>query len=301
VIESFGGPDAVYTGAYLFAYPGVLPDLPEGYLQPNLHGPFFAGHERPFILPVTQARELARAAASFRALYDFNMQYVLLSRHTIQTLAGDGEFFRSPYPDYYAMNLLFARAERIVVDPQPRVVIGITRRSYGFFHFNGKSADARALLNTEDVDPAIRQDLASVVLPGADMNTSWLLAVESLYRRLGSPAEMRPDYSRYRHLQALHCMRAYYVDRSMAREQVRLAQATLPPVQRLLVRSLGPLTGALLRHVPDRVRQAYGALVDRLVGQYGHVVTPTRELGRYATVLAVLDHFEPTVDPAARA
>jgi hypothetical protein len=49
------------------------------------------------------------------------------------------------------------------------------------------------------------------------------------------------------------------------------------------------------------VRQAYGALVDRLVGQYGHVVTPTRELGRYATVLAVLDHFEPTVDPAARA
>ena len=33
VIERLDHPDAVYCGAYLYAYPGVLPDAPEGYLN----------------------------------------------------------------------------------------------------------------------------------------------------------------------------------------------------------------------------------------------------------------------------
>ena len=46
---------------------------------------------------------------------------------------GHGPFFRSPFPDYYAMNHLFLRARSIVVDPHPTVVIGVSPRSYGFF------------------------------------------------------------------------------------------------------------------------------------------------------------------------
>ena len=34
----------------------------------------------------------------FRVLYDFNMQYVAVRRETIESLAGDGDFFRSPFP-----------------------------------------------------------------------------------------------------------------------------------------------------------------------------------------------------------
>ncbi len=184
LIERFERPDAIYTGAYLYAYPGVLPDAPAGWLQPNLHAPFFTGATEPFLLPRAQTRALAHAATDFRALYDFNMQYVLVGRPAIERLSGDGDFFRSPFPDYYAMNLLFAEAERIAVDPRPRVVIGITKRSYGFFHFNRREKDARALLATDGVDPEIRRDLAPVVLPGTNINTSWLLAMEALYRRL---------------------------------------------------------------------------------------------------------------------
>lgn len=292
LIDRFDAPDAIYTGALLYAYPGVLPDAPDGYLQPNLHASFFAGADQPFLLDQQQARALAQAAMDFRALYDFNMQYVLVSRRAVDELKGDGEFFRSPFPDYYAMNLVFARSDRIVVDPHARVVIGITRRSYGFFHFNRREADARLLLNTDEMDPEIRRELAPILLPGTNINTSWLLAMESLSRRLGSPADMRPNYGRYQRLQALYCERAYHLHRAITRDELRLAEAGLPLGERLALRGIGPLAGAALRAIPETTRRRVGAVYDRFVGQYGRVQRPERETGRYADVLAVLDRFE---------
>ena len=52
---------------------------------------------------------MARAATDFRVLYDFNMQYVAVSRRAVEGSSGDGAFFRSPFPDYYAMNLDICR------------------------------------------------------------------------------------------------------------------------------------------------------------------------------------------------
>jgi glycosyltransferase involved in cell wall biosynthesis len=293
LIERFERPDAIYAGAYLYAYPGVLPDAPAGYLQPNLHAPFFAGAAEPFVLPRTEARELARAASDFRALYDFNMQYVLVSRGVIERLSAGGDFFRSPFPDYYAMNLLFAEAERIAVDPRPRVVIGITKRSYGFFHFNRRENDARALLATDGVDPEIRRDLAHVVLPGTNINTSWLLAMEALYRRLDRVEDLRPNYARYQRLQAIYCEQARHLHRTMSRAELRRAEVGLRPAERAAMRLAGPLLGALLRVMPLSARRAGGAIFDRLVGQYGRIQQPEREIGRHRDMIEVLDRFEP--------
>jgi len=293
LIERFQRPDAIYTGAYLYAYPGVLPDAPGGWLQPNLHAPFFAGADAPFMLAQAQARGLARAAADFRALYDFNMQYVLVSREVTDRLRAGGDFYRSPFPDYYAMNLLFAEAARIAVDPRPRVVIGITKRSYGFFHFNKRERDAQALLATDGVDPEIRRDLAPVVLPGTNINTSWLLAMEALYRRLGRVADMRPHYARYRRLQAIYCEQARHLHRTISAAELREAEAGLRPVERAVMRVVGPPLGLLLRITPRPVRRAGGAVFDRLVGQYGRTRQPEREIGRYRDVLEVLDRFAP--------
>jgi len=297
VVDRFDRPDAVYSGAFLYAYPGVLPNAPEGYLKLSLTAPFFAGAEEPFVLDRSQARELARAAMDFHVRYDFNMQYVAVKRETVDRLAGDGEFFRSPFPDYYAMNLVFASAERIAVDPQPRVVVGITPRSHGYFHFNRREADARTLLNGEQVEPEIRRDLAPIILPGTNMNTSWLVAMESLHRRLGSPSEMRPNYARYRRLQAIYCAQAYHIHRTVTRAELAEAAAGLPWIQRLGLRLLGPIAGVVLRRAPG-LRPRVGAVFDRLVGQ---TVTPAQraapELGRYQNIIEVFEHHERESQP----
>lgn len=285
-------PQAVYTGAYLFAYPGVLPDAPEGYLRLSLTAPFFADRDASFLLEAARARELARASAAFYNRYDFNMQYVAVARETVTELGAGGDFFRSPFPDYYAMNLIFASAERIAVDPHPRVVVGITPRSHGFLYYNHREADALAMLSSDRVEPEILRELEPVILPGTNMNTSWLVAMQTLYRRLGSPPEMRPDYVRYRRLQLLFCEQARHVHRMITRDQLAEVEATLPPAGRLLLRALGPPAGWVLRRIPA-LRPRLGAWFDALTGRdVSTARSAPAEVGRYRDVIEVLDHFE---------
>ena len=197
---------------------------------------------------------------------------------------------RSPYPDFYAMNLVFARAPRIAIDPVARVVIGITPASHGYLYFNHRESDAMALLNTAAVDPEIRRDLAHVLRPGTNMNTSWLLAMEALWRRLGSPADMRPDYDRYQRLQALFCVQAYYLHRTIPRADLAVAEAGLTRTERWAVRLLGPVAGGLLRNSPPVLRRWLGSIYDRIVGQYSNSgLDADREVGRYRDVLEVFD------------
>ena len=51
-----------------------------------------------------------------------------------------------------------------------------------------RAGRARACYTARTWSRHYRQDLAPSSLPGTNMNTSWLLAMESLYRRLGRPA-----------------------------------------------------------------------------------------------------------------
>lgn len=284
-------PEAVYTGSYQFAYPGVLPNDPDGFLRLKLTAPFFAHSREPFVVDPEETRSLARAAAGMRNHFDFNMQHAAIARTTIDALANGGSFYRSPFPDYYAINHVFAVCQRIAVDPHPRVIVGVTPRSYGFLHYNRREADALAMLSSYDVEPEILTELGSVLMPGTDMNTSWLVAMQTLYRRLGSDPEMRPDYERYRLLQLLFCEQAHHVHGELTDEQLAEVEAALGPVQRVAVRATAPAAGWILRRMPN-LRPRIGAAFDHLTGRHVEVARREEpEVGRYKTILDVLDHF----------
>ena len=132
------------------------------------------------------------------------------------------------------------------------------------------------------------------MLPGTNINTSWLLAMEALYRRLDRAADMRPNYARYRRLQALYCEQARHIHRMISRSELRQAEAGLAPGERALLRVFGPMLGALVRIAPASLRRAGAAVFGRVVGQYGRAKQPEREVGRYQDIIEVLDRFEPT-------
>src|SRR5688500_18436627 len=50
LVERFAQPDVIYTSALIFAYPDVLPDEPEGYLQPYGYASFLRRKTKPFVL-----------------------------------------------------------------------------------------------------------------------------------------------------------------------------------------------------------------------------------------------------------
>ena len=271
-IARFDGPDVVYSRTLQFAYPGVLPDYPKGYLGVAGIASFFGDAEEPFVLARADALAAVHAAMRFELAYDYNMQFATFARR----LSRPG-FFRSTFPDYYAMNLLFATARKIVVHPEPLTIVGVTPKSYGFYRANERAAEGAAMLATfEAGGPA--------GLPGDDIRAGWLAAARELERELGLPV----DEERLRLIRGFEAFEAYSQGRITRGELMRHLRS-LPLRSRLRVlatvafffvasRPLSTdarlrLKWRLLRHIPNWNAQ----LVE----------------GRYATLLEVFERQPP--------
>jgi glycosyltransferase involved in cell wall biosynthesis len=196
VIEAHNHPEVLYTAALLYAYPGVLPDAPNGFVISYEERNIFKGRQTPFILPPKDANQYVAASLDFRVTFDYNMQFFLVSRSAVNRLQVHGAFYQSPYPDYYAANALLHLAPTILIVPKPMVIIGISPKSFGYYYFNNKESAGTAFLNNMRTDQTLAH-LDRIVLPGTDMNTCWLMAMETFAMHF----KCRVNYSRYRELQ----------------------------------------------------------------------------------------------------
>lgn len=298
-IERHGRPEVLYINAYLFAYPGVLPRAPEGFLKTHGAAAFFVGATEPFWLDRGAAHALVRESMAFRMRFDFNMQYAVVSRALIDRMKAKGDFYQSPYPDYYAMNALFLVA-RVLVIPRRLIVVGISPKSFGFYYFNDKEAAGTEFLkNLPDQEIAAR--VRDVVLPGTNMNTSWLLAMETLLARYGSEFDLAVDYDAYRRLQILNVVRqALLAEPPSLREVKGLLPLLSEEERRRYAWLLGPFAtiGALL---PRRLRRSAAKLPFKRVGTYDTGGAPQRPVeGRFATLLEVFERTGELREPSGR-
>jgi glycosyltransferase involved in cell wall biosynthesis len=262
LLTRFDHPELIYTSGYLFAYPGVLPDHPQGLLDHYRNGVFFAGAEQAFRLDGRQARRVALDAMNFKMSFAYNMQYSLVSRRLIDRLAPLGSFFQSPFPDYYATIVMFLKAQQIVIEPRPLVAIGITPKSYGFYLFNDRESEGVEFLNSlaaSDLPERTRR----ILLPGTNMNTSWLLAMETVATNLGGEMPLRVNHRRYRLLQSLRVLRAYYRMPDRSRGDVAQLRARLAWHERLLFNGMLAGLAGTQRLAGPRPQAAIRALVRR--------------------------------------
>ncbi len=288
-----GTPDAFSTNALLYAYPGVLPEFPEGFLKPYGYASFLRSATAPFVLPPEEARSLVGQSMSFRVRFGFNMQFWVVHRRLVERLAPHGPFFQSPYPDYYAANALLLTAERILVVPDPLVVIGISPKSFGYYYFNEREREGVEFLRNTP-DGAVLERLDRVVLPGTNMNTSWLLAMEHLRANFGDETGVRVDYDRYRWLQTVAVHRRLLLGLPGADEDARELRRKLTRRERLLRAAPLAALAAALRVLPAGARRrAANALVASTRTYVRH--DPPRYEGSFPTMLDVYDAFDPKV------
>jgi glycosyltransferase involved in cell wall biosynthesis len=198
LIDCWDQPDAIYAQAHQYAYPNVVPGHAHPFMQTGYNA-FLEGRNEPFQLPREHARRMVDAAMDFRILYGFNMQHFVFSRRLVERLASRGPFFQSPYPDYYAANAVFLSADRIVATPDPVCLIGISPKSFGFYYVNSNEGDGVAFLHSV-VAPEIAARLRDEIVPGTNMNDSWLCAMETIKRNFPE-SDPRVSYARYRRLQ----------------------------------------------------------------------------------------------------
>lgn len=208
LVEEYGSPDLIYTSGYLYAYPGVLPGYPAGILHHYRNASFLRSAREPFWLSSEAARRLVRDSLNFKMKFTFNMQYFLVARSLIDDLRRDGSVFQSPFPDYYASNSLLLNARRILVEPRPLVAIGITPKSYGYYLFNNREPEGVEFLHGAERAGWALPD-QHPLLPGTNMNSSWLLAMEAIVKTYGRRDGLRVNYGRYRRLQIVHVLRGH--------------------------------------------------------------------------------------------
>lgn len=202
-IERFGWPELVYVQGVQFAYAGVIPGKPRSFVQvPNCE--FIRGETEPFALAHDRAVRLVADSARFRVAFAYNMQHALVSRALVERMRrACGPFFQSPYPDYYATNAALLAAGSILVQPLPLVVVGISPKSFGFYYFNDREEQGVEFLGNR-TERASDASLQGTILPGSDMNTSWLLAMDALQRNWGGALGIEVVRWRYRFLQFRH-------------------------------------------------------------------------------------------------
>jgi hypothetical protein len=292
LVQRFGDPDVVYGSAWLFNYPGVHPSEPGGFLEPHGYAKFLRGVSEPFVLDAAIARTMVRHAMHFRLRYGFNMQFSTISRRLVEELAPQGPFFQSAFPDYYATNVAFLTARTIVVTPQPLVTIGVTPKSYGFFHLNDQEQAGKAFLEA----PEAQADAGAPALadmPGTNINTGWLSALEAIWSRYPTLAPSPPDRRRFRVLQAVHVYEGHFLRGTVAAEQVALLERHLRPWERALGRGLVRACRLAGPRLPARLSQAFhnffhGLLLGQFIGW-----DPPRVRGSYTTLLDVFERPPP--------
>lgn len=291
LIQRFDEPELIYHSALLYAHPGVVPNEPDGYLQPYGYAPFFAQADEPLYLDHDSARELVTAAMNFRVRYGFNMQFVLIGRALINRLAPCGNLFCSPFPDYYAMNLLMLRARSIVIEPRPCVVIGISRSSYGFYHATEREQEGAAMLAGGDRAQSERS--AAPLLPGSNINNGWLLAMVALRQELGgADSDLRPNMRRYRMLQILDIYDGHVLRGTVSKEQIAELWSVMSWGERFVYGSVFRLlrTGAAL--LPTAARDMLRPWLTHMVGQLPRW-NPGRDPQHYEDVIAVVRGVSP--------
>jgi hypothetical protein len=134
-----------------------------------------------------------------RVSFGFNMQFLLVTRRLIDRMRPLGAFYQSLFPDYYAMAACFLTADRLVSFRQNCVFIGVSPKSYGFYHQSQREKEGAVFLHAgSEREPQRRS------LPGSHLITGWLDAAQHIVDKLGRAHGLKLEPWRYRLLQIAH-------------------------------------------------------------------------------------------------
>jgi hypothetical protein len=241
------------------------------------------------VLPERDARRVVRQAMAFKLRFGFNMQFSTVSRRLVEEQEREGGLYQSPFPDYYATNVAFLQARRIVVEPRPLVIIGVTPKSYGFFHENKRESEGKGFLGAEQPAGAPDEDTP---LPGTYINVGWLRAMEAVERRYGQRYGLHVNRRRYRMLQIAWVYEHHFFSGKVSAEDLAELEQRLSAPERVLYRALARSARLVSRLLPRRLRHALDYVYHRSLGQFPNWNPAPRTTGGNQNVLDVYEAAE---------
>jgi hypothetical protein len=178
-----------------------------------------------------------------------------------------------------------------VIHPGPLAVVGITPKSYGFFHFNRRESEGAEFLRNASSERT--RELEDVLLPGSRMNTCWLLAMETLAELDAETLGLAPSRGRYRLLQVADTLNRRFVEGTLSRDESRELVSALRPWERAAYRVVAAVFFLLTRS--RRLRSRLSSALQRPLGQYPRSL-PSIKTGEYDSVIDLFERVGSTVD-----
>ena len=133
VIEKYKQPDGITYNGYGYIFPNAISEnTPSYYSNPFFnYGPDFKQEKE---LSPDFLHQIVLDMFQFNVRVPLNTLPHLWSRKVINRV--EGNIFRPPYPDHFALNSLFLKAKTWIFLPEQLFIIGVTPSSYGHFVFS---------------------------------------------------------------------------------------------------------------------------------------------------------------------
>ncbi len=125
-------PDGISYFGYSFIYPDALENKEGYYSDPHYD------YEKKLIdsgkATKNQLKSIVYDMFKFKNRVPLNTLPHIWSRKVINRV--DGELFRPPYPDHFALNAIFLKANTWAFSKKKLYIIGVTPKSYGHYVFS---------------------------------------------------------------------------------------------------------------------------------------------------------------------
>ena len=125
-------PDGISYFGYSFMYPDAVDNKESYYSDPHYD------YEKKLIdsgkTTKNQLKSIVYDMFKFKNRVPLNTLPHIWSRKVINRV--DGELFRPPYPDHFALNAIFLKANTWVFSKKKLYIIGVTPKSYGHYVFS---------------------------------------------------------------------------------------------------------------------------------------------------------------------
>ena len=125
-------PDGISYFGYSFIYPDAVDNSVGYYSDPHYD------YEKRLIdsgkTTKNQLKSIVYDMFKFKNRVPLNTLPHIWSRKVINRV--DGELFRPPYPDHFALNAIFLKANSWVFSKEKLYIIGVTPKSYGHYVFS---------------------------------------------------------------------------------------------------------------------------------------------------------------------
>ena len=132
IIKENDFPDGISYFGYSFIYPDAVDNSMGYYSDPHYD------YEKKLInsgkTTKNQLKSIVYDMFKFKNRVPLNTLPHIWSRKVINRV--DGELFRPPYPDHFALNAIFLKADTWVFSKKKLYIIGVTPKSYGHYVFS---------------------------------------------------------------------------------------------------------------------------------------------------------------------